>query len=196
MEFPDKESLRIRFEKYSDEQLMEVLKNKKDYQELAVSVAIELAVERGLIKSEQDLFGGEFNKQKSGTPAIFPALEQPGQREKVFKSLMRVVYFITLFPVIYAALSYADGKTGQVFFYGTTAVIWAAMAVLLDQKRKVVYCYGLFVFFILIIAYHLYSILPVFKPSLIDWVIWGISTLLVFYVIGYAHALIKRSQGH
>ena len=56
MYLPDRESLKERFEQYSDEQLIEILKNRRDYQEQALEAAIETALARGLINSREDLF--------------------------------------------------------------------------------------------------------------------------------------------
>ena len=55
---------------YNNDELINVLKKRKQYQKEAAEVAIQEAIKRGLIYSEQDLFADEF-QDKVNTFSIF-----------------------------------------------------------------------------------------------------------------------------
>ena len=63
---------------YSDEELRKVLKKRKLYRKEAADFAIQEAIKRELIYSEQDLFASEF-KHEQEKFSVFPAIEKLGE---------------------------------------------------------------------------------------------------------------------
>ena len=57
----------------SDEEILVILKKRKQYQPEAAKLAIQEAIKRGLINSEQDLFSEKFQEQSSKS-FLFPII--------------------------------------------------------------------------------------------------------------------------
>lgn len=192
MEFPDKDSLKSRFEHYSDEQLLEILKNQAGYQELAVEVAVEVALFRGLINSREDLPGLESPAQKTTGSPIFPRFNTASQTRKVIKSLMRVVYLATLFPLIYAGLAYAGGNQLNFIVFGGLGLSWGLLAYQAGQTHRGGYIY---LMLLLLVAGPLLFFLlnrPSRFPGTIDLLIWVLSFFLLLYILLYLRVLFVR----
>lgn len=191
MYLPDRESLKERFEQYSDEQLTEILKNRRDYQEQALEAAIEAALARGLINSREDLFSPKFNQPRSHRRAFFPLLNER-QTARTVKSLFRIIYLITIVPAAFSMLSYAEGNFLQLLLWAVAAVAWAGTALLTErgQNEHMVWLLAaiFFGFHIIWFISQRYSI----GPDTMDLVIYGLSLLLFFYVMGYLYVLLHR----
>ncbi|MCW0482026.1 hypothetical protein [Gaoshiqia sediminis] len=194
MEFPDKDSLKSRYEHYSDEQLLEILKNQAGYQKLAVEVAVEVALSRGLINSREDLPELQFHAQKTAGSPIFPRLNTASQTRKVTKSLMRVVYLVTLFPLIYAGLAYAGGNQLNFIVFGGLGLSWGLLAYQAGQTHRGGYIYLMML--LLVAGPLLFLMLNKFmmQPGIIDLLIWGLSFLLLLYILLYLRLLFARSN--
>ena len=194
MEFPDKESLKSRYEEYSDDQLLEVLRNRNNYQGDAVGIAMEIAINRKLIHSEQDLLSLEFNAKKSHPFQLFPQLSSEVQTQKVLKSLFRILYLITLFPLIFGVLKYSEGRVIDAIVYGVIGVLWAVLAIGLEQKQNNTRSSILLILFISTIFYAAWSEVQISKFVRIDWVISVVSISLIMYSLLYIHILICRRK--
>ncbi len=194
MEFPDKESLKSRYEEYSDNQLLEVLRNRNSYQRDAVEIAMEIAVKRKLINSEQDLLSLEFNVTKSHPFQFFPQLSAEVQIQKVLKSLFRILYLITLFPLIWGELKYSEGRIIDAIVYGGIVVLWAVLAIGLERKQDNIRSSLLLLIFISTVLYLTWSEGLILKFARIDWVIYVISISLIMYCLLYIQILIRRRK--
>ena len=93
MEFPDKESLKTRYEEYSDDQLLDVLRNRSSYQEDAVKIATDIAIERTMINSEQDLISLEFKSTQFTSFSVFPSTKFRASNTKSIEE--PISYFIS-----------------------------------------------------------------------------------------------------
>ncbi len=191
MHLPDKDRLREQFEQYPDDQLMEILKNRKDYQEQAVDVAVDIALERKLINSRQDLFAEEFNQSLSSPRRVFPMLNAQ-QTAKMTASLFRIVYLVTLLPFIFALMSYAEGNLPRLLLWGITASGWLAVSWIGDKKRKSVFVFPLVIIFIGSHIIYFTSVRS--KFSVMDFVLYGLIFLLFFYLMSYLYVLLRRSE--
>lgn len=125
-----------RYLKFTDGQVMEILRNHRNYQEPAIDAAVRVAVERGLINSEQDLLSPEFQQIRSDKFTIFPEIADVYQRNKLIGSIFRFLYLLSLIPVIYGFLSYAKGEMDQVLLGVGTGLVWFFLCVFLNRLRK------------------------------------------------------------
>lgn len=193
MEFPDKESLRRRFENYTNDQLLDILKHPKDYQEAAIEAATELALERGLINSRYDLAGPEFRPAEASGTKLFPVLNTPEQNRKLRSSLIRILALVTIFPVMYAILSFAGGNTQNVLLSGAFSLVWGSAVYLTSRTKNPVLTYVLFFLFYAGVVLALYSDSRSFLQSnTTDLIIRLLAFLLINYVILYLRALLLR----
>jgi len=192
MEFPDKESLKERFEQYSDEQLIDILQNQQDYQELATETAREIAMNRGLMHHLKERPNTELQNKKKTCYSIFPALNTPEQKEKVIKSLLRTFYLVTLFPLIYASLSYAAGNQINLLTFGGITILWVLFVYQTGKTKQTIYVYALLG--LLLAGLLLFTSLNQisFLPRLPDMIICTLSFLLLLYLLLFLINLIKN----
>ena len=194
MRLPDKESLTERFDQYTDEQLMEVLRNHRDYQEHAVEVVVEIALKRKLINSRQDLFSPEFNRIQVSQRKLFPDLNKD-QNTKMLSVLFRIIYLMGTIPLIFAVLSFAERDMLKITLWGSGAVAWIAVTWLTEKKRNDRFVFllaALFFCFHIIIWFA--SVNHSWKPSFMDLAIYVMAVLLFFYLTGYLYILLHRKK--
>ena len=192
MQFPDKESIKSQFEQYSDDQLIDILRNQQAYQKLAVEAAKEIALCRGLMQNQSDLPTTKPSNKKRKSHSIFPSLNTPEQEERMIQSLLRIFYLATLFPLIFAFLSYAAGNKTNLLTFGGVAILWILFVYQAGKTKQAVYIYALL--FLLVtgpVLLFLMNQAP-FPPRPIDLLIWILSFLLMLYLLLYAKSLISR----
>lgn len=192
MEFPDKESLEKRFDQYTDDQLMEVLRDRKNYQDRAVEAAVEVAMRRKLINSRQDLFASGFNQAKPSPRKIFPLLNSSEQTGKMLSSLFRIVYLISLVPLIFAVMNFAEGATLQIISWATGALLWAVITWRLEKKREARLVFLLVALFFCFHIIYFSSVRYTFKAGAMDLIIYILSVLVIFYMLCYLYILLQR----
>lgn len=193
MQLPDKESLKERFDQYTDEQLMDILRHHKDYQEQAVEVAVEIAVKRKLIHSRQDLFSSEFNQTHALPKKLFPLLSER-QSFKMLKGIIRILYLITSVPLIFGILSVAERNMLHVILWAIGTLSWVGVILLIDRKRKPILVSLLVVLFLYFHIIYFFSIRYTFSPGLADVIVCLVSVLLFFYLISYTYILLSRKK--
>lgn len=193
MRLPDKESLTVRFDQYTDEQLMEVLRNRRDYQEEAVEVAVETAIKRNLIHSRQDLFSSEYNQTQTSPKSIFPHLPER-QSAKMLTSILRINYLIAVVPLIFAVLRFAEGNALQVTLWGIGALAWAGVTMLIEKKHESRLVFLLAALFFCFHLIYFISIRDTFSPGVMDVIVYLVAVLLFFYLIGYLYLLMRRNR--
>lgn len=96
---------KARYAEFSDAEILNILKKRKHYQPEAVNVAIEEAILRGLIHSEQDLFSEEFREEQLKS-SIFPNIENETARAKTRKSIARSLLIIGVVPTIWGGINF------------------------------------------------------------------------------------------
>jgi len=185
MDFPGREELIDRYRAYSDDELLAILKYQKDYQDLAVEAAREVAGERGI--EWEDL---SVDQQPSAF-SIFPQPANPESVIKLIKSLQRVLYFVALIPLITGALSFTDGYPSLALAYGATSVLWGLLAWLTVRRKRhqMVFLLFLLTIFMLVLRY-ITTGLP-FGFKLVDWVVVAIALGLLIYVLLYFKILVR-----
>lgn len=185
---------RDRYSEYSDTQILEILKNHKNYQTIAVEEAVKIAVERQLINSEQDLFGPDFQQSKTFGFTIFPEISTPFHRERMIGSIFRFVYLMSLLPLIYGTLKYAEGQMDQTYLGWGTGVVWFALSLILNKTRKQVVFLPLLIILFSVSAVVFVRILKAESFIFLDLAIWIIATLLPLFFILYLRKLLRSIQ--
>ncbi|PTN10041.1 hypothetical protein [Mangrovibacterium marinum] len=185
MEFPEKAELIERYQKYTDQELLHILKHPEGYQDLALEVARELAHDRGLSPEEGKAAGA------SSRGGIFPRFTDAAKARNLIKSIQRLFYFVALIPFITGALSFADGYPSLALVYGGIAVLWAAVAFFAVQRKK--HQMVLFQFLLLIFMLVTRYMTTGFPPAVqtVDWLIYGIILLSIVYLLVYFKILIR-----
>ena len=181
-----------RYSKLSDEQLLDILKNQKDYQENARNAAVKIAIERQLINSENDLFSSEFQYTNESKATAFPTVENEVQAKRLNGSIFRVLFIISVIPIIYASLKFAGGMVNQAILGGIAGIMWISGIFLLKKTRNALYLIPLFGLLILVASYTALQIIELKPVKVADVFVLILGTLLVAYFLFYAKLLIKK----
>ncbi|MBA4410435.1 MAG: hypothetical protein Q8S54_16660 [Bacteroidota bacterium] len=188
-----KMNLYERYSNYTDDQILEILRKHKDYQEVAVDVAVKIAVERHLINSEQDLLAPEFQNYKTSGFTFFPEISSEFHRKRLVGSIFRFLYLLSLLPLTYGILNYAKGEIDQTLLGVGIGLIWFSLSIFLSKTRK------FFIFiplFILLFAVSVITGYGIFKKEdfqFMDMIILVVGTLLPLYLLLYLKKLIHES---
>ena len=181
-----------RYSKLSDEQLLDILKNQKDYQENARNAAVKIAIERQLINSENDLFSSEFQYTNESKTTAFPTVENEVQAKRLNGSIFRVLFIISVIPLIYASLKFAGGMVNQAILGGIAGIMWISGIFLLKKTRNALYLIPLFGLLVLVASYTALQIIELKPVKIADVFVLILGTLLVAYFLFYAKLLIKK----
>lgn len=181
-----------RYSKLSDDQLLDILKNQKDYQENARNAAVKIAIERQLINSENDLFSSEFQYTNESKMAVFPTVENEVQAKSLNGSIFRVLFILSVIPLIYASLKFAGGMVNQAILSGIAGIMWISGIFLLKKTRNALYLIPLFGLLVLVASYTALQIIELKPVKIADVFVLILGTLLVAYFLFYAKLLIKK----
>ncbi|HZL09709.1 MAG TPA: hypothetical protein VFC65_06910 [Prolixibacteraceae bacterium] len=176
---------------HTDDQILEILRNHKDYQEDAVDAAVKIAVERQLIHSEQDLLSPEFQKRKIYKFALFPEINNAYQQQRLTGSIFRFLYVMSFLPIIYGFLKYGKGELNQTYLGVGIGLIWFLLCILLRKTRKPFILALLFVFLILVLGAIGMNVFTPDNFRVLDLVMWIIGLLLPLYMLIYLKRLLE-----
>lgn len=183
-----------RYSNLNDEQLLDILRNQKDYQENARNAAVKIAIERQLINSEDDLFSSEFQHTNESKMTAFPTVENELNAKRLTGSIFRVLFIMSVIPLIYASLKFAGGMINQAIIGGIAGIMWISGIFLLKKTRNTLYLIPLFGLLVLAASYTALQIIELKPVKMTDIVILTIVILLVAYFLIYAKLLIKKQS--
>lgn len=169
---------------YSDDEIRKVLKKRKLYQKEAADFAIQEAIRRGIIYSEQDLFAAEF-KHEPEKFSLFPTVENEKARGKFKKSISRSLLILGALPVVWGGIKIFETQSleGILIFIFGAAWCLSAFQLMRSVKTKLIY----FMFFLLILAAGYFVKIFISSASLysIDVLVTILAFGSVFYGIGF-----------
>jgi hypothetical protein len=174
----------------SNEQLVEVLKKRKLYQDAAAKQAIQEAIDRGIIHSEEDLFGSEFREKKLRRQ-LFPEIENEKIRNKVRRSISRGLFLAGSLPAILGVIRLTRGNQLEGILLLGFTVIWLSASAWLFRRFSQIAFSTLAGLAILSL---IYALLQFFTPpgySLMDKFIVIVLYLLIAYGLTYIKRLNK-----
>jgi hypothetical protein len=174
--------------KQTDDEILDILKKRKHYQAEAVDIAVEEAIERKLISSEQDLVSPEFRPEPLKR-TLLPTIENENSRVKVRKSLGRSLLIIALLPLIFGFTQLNAGNTAEGFGLAVFALIWGGLSTQIMRqggKRNVDILLGLT---ILSLAYVVFFLQSRVQFSYFDHFVVVAFSLLIFYGLFFLRRL-------
>ena len=126
------------FREMGDEQLKKVLRQRKLYQDEAAKIAVDEAIKRKIIHSEQDLLEPEYNSEPLRT-GLFPKIGSPGNKNKIRKSIARSLLLVGILPTIWGVVRINSGFGQNGFLILIFGIVWIALsAVLLKYYYKAI----------------------------------------------------------
>ncbi len=142
------QNFQSKFSDYSDDEILIVLKKRDHYQKAAVEVAVQEAIKRGIIHSEQDLLSAEFNV-KPMPFTLFPKIENEKVRLKTLKSMGRSLLIIGAVPTIWGGLKVYRGHLYEGLILLILGLIWMSVSF---QMMKTVSSRGIGVLLVIFVA--------------------------------------------
>ncbi len=115
------------FVSYSDDELIDVLKKRKHYQKEAANKAIEEAIKRGIIHSEQDLYAEEYVVEPLKF-SLIPKIENETARNKIRKSLARSLMIVGVLPLVWGGLKILQDKFLEGILLVGMGVLWTLVS--------------------------------------------------------------------
>lgn len=121
---------------YSDERIIEILKQRDHYQTEAAKLAIDEAIKRGIIYSEQDLFADEY-KVEPLESSIIPKIVKQENKNKIRRSIARSLVICGVLPMVYGLVKMNSGSTiedGLILFVGIGWIFCSSQLIKAYQK--------------------------------------------------------------
>lgn len=187
------QNLHEKYTDYTDEQILEILRNNKDYQEIAVDVAVKIAVTRKLIHSKQDLHAPEFQNSKIYKGTLFPEISNDFHRNRLIGSIFRFMFLMTILPLAHGILNYLKGEMNQAMLGVGIGLIWFLLCFLFKKSKQMLVLVFLFVLLASVIMIVGYNIFKNETFHFIDLFMLVIGTLLPLYLMWYLKILIRKS---
>lgn len=179
-----------RYTNYTDQEIKEILKNHHDYQESAVTAAIKIAIERELIHSDQDLMAPEYQTRTTYKMTAFPEIPDVFHYKKIVKSIFRILFLVSLIPIIFGILKYAEGELHLTYMSLGIGLFWLAMTFLLFRTHKLII---VFIQLLLVIPLSVVMGVRLTKQEIFpvtDMLVLIILTALIVYFLLYLRKLI------
>lgn len=180
-----------RYTDFSDQQIKEVLKNHKNYQEQAVVAAVKIAIERELIHSEQDLLAPEYQSKAFQGWTLFPEILISHPYKKLVASIFRVLFLSSLIPIIFGVLKYAEGQLNMTYLGVGLGLIWLILTFIVFKTQKLIILFIQIILLILVsigIGYRLFN-QQFYKVT--DVAVLVIGSMVILYFLLYLKKLIQ-----
>lgn len=177
----------------SDEQIVDVLKNREHYQQEASSFAIEEAVKRGIIHSEQDLFSERF-RPSPVRRSLFPLIESDRIRLKITKSILRAFLLSGSIPLIWSVLLLIRQSLAEGLILLMLSLLWIGTCIQLWRNRSANLTGVLIVLLIGGVVYVSNQLLQRKGLPFMDYFIHVVVFAFLLYGILYLRHLIKQGK--
>jgi len=185
MKLPTREELENRYRDYSDSQILDILKHGKDYQPLSVDVAREMAEQRELSCNEE-------LPSSIGEKRFFPIFNNGKAEDKMYQSLMRILYLFTLIPVVLTILSYVRDVKNEFLIWVVLSAGWILSVVFITKYKSKIWAILLFIFYIFSVIFGVMSFGRSHFYTKISLVIYVIAFLTLLYVLSYIFVILCR----
>lgn len=169
-----------RYSTLSDKEILEILKKRSHYQEAAAESAIQEAIKRGLIFSEQDLFAKEFQVEPLHF-SIFPNVESEQSKKKIRKSILRSLLIISVIPIIMGGLTIYKSELLEGIVLILLGFLWSGITLQLFKNVSSQKIYILFIMWAAAVIYLAKLIYSMPDIILTDIFIAVVCCLLVLY---------------
>jgi hypothetical protein len=179
-----------RFSALTDDRIMNILKNQNDYQEAARNAAIQIATERALIHSSDDLLGPEFQNNRSTQRSLFPSMPNDYHHNRLLGSIFRFLFVFSLLPVIYGVIQYAKGNLNFAIAATGSGLIWFALVFLMKRSGKTTFIFPLFALLFIVGLFLGYKLINQSPFKFMDIFMLLVGILLPSYFLFYARKLL------
>lgn len=174
--------------RHSDDELVKVLKKRKHYQPEAARHAVEEAVSRGIINSEQDLYSEKFTEISPKTK-LFPEIENPVARKKVRRSISRSLLLVGVIPLVWCLARWNVNTLPVSMMVLSYSLLWIGLSAGLSITKNVRFAYGLLFLLVPGLIFLVRMMLQNRFLLAYEIVVPVMLTFLILYGVGYLHKL-------
>ncbi len=183
----NKSDFRSSIPNYSDEEILTILKKRKQYQHEAATLAIREAIKRGLINSEQDLFSENFQEQPSKS-FLFPIIIDNKHKDKIRKSISRILLITGSIPMVWGILEITKSKLTEGVLLILLGAVWIYASAQLMKSVQLKMVNLLFVMLVASVAYIVKILLEMKGLVIMDYFI----PIILLSLITYGLLFIRR----
>jgi hypothetical protein len=173
---------------YSDEELRKVLKKRRLYQIEAAEFAVEEAIKRGIINSEQDLLAAEFQPEPRKY-SLFPIIENDKIRGKFKKSIARSLLILVVLPLVWGSLKIIESQNMEGILILVFGVSWGLASFKLMHSVNMNLIYFMFAMLLIAVAYIVKIFVYSSSMQTFDIIVSALSVGFVFYGVGFLSKL-------
>ncbi len=185
------EYMRSKIRALSREELVKVLKKRKQYQPEAAEEAVREALRRGIIRGEEELASPEYDEPFRKL-TLFPCPGNEEGRIRQLRSLLRGLMIPGLIPIIYGVTKFLIPKYAEGAGLISLGVIWIAMTWFVMERKEKRLILPLFLLALLSMVYA-GRLLSFFKYlKVIDVLVPLVLYALIFYFLFYVLSLLRK----
>lgn len=181
-----------KYKQFSDAEIREILLLRNSYQEKAAQAAIQEAISRGIIQSEQDLFSEAYRQPTNQPGRFFPNIRKPEQKERILSSIYRINYILGIIPFIFAGLNYSKGEFTPCVIFAGVGIGWMFLNFRLSKTKSGLLLNLMFALVILAFAYSIYYVYILKSPQVMDFAVTVIAFLIPAYCLLFARSILKN----
>ncbi len=164
----------------SDEQLIEILKLRKHYQPEAAKLAVQEAIRRKIIYSEQDLMAEEFRCEELHF-SFFPRIKRQENRVKIRRSIARSLVLCGVLPLVFGFMEIKAEKLPEGLLILLFGVFWMISSAQLVKAYHQLFVKSLMIGAVTALVFISYHILSMSSFSLMDIFLLLAITGFIFY---------------
>lgn len=183
----NKSDFRSSIPNYSDEEILTILKKRKQYQPEAATLAIQEAIKRGLINSEQDLFSEKF-QEKPSEFYLLPIIIDDKNKNKIRKSISRILLIVGVIPVVWGVMLFTKSNSVEGVLLVLLGAVWIYASAQLMRSVQTKMVNLLFVMLVASVAYIVKIMLEMKGLVIMDYFI----PVILFSFITYGLLFIRR----
>lgn len=184
-----------RYADFSDQQIKEILKNHRNYQEAAITAAVKIAIERKLIHTEQDLMSPEYQTATSESWSLFPPISIAYHHKRLVASIFRVLFITSFIPIIFGVLKYAEGELKMTYLGVGLGLMWMIFTFILLKTKKLIVLFLQVIMVILVFIILGKRLLSQEVYQIADIFVLVVGTMLLLYFLFYLKKLILTKPG-
>lgn len=169
---------------YTDDELRKVLKKRNLYQKEAAAFAIQEAIRRGIIYSEQDLFASEFKPEQEKF-SIFPTIENEKARSRFKRSITRTLIAIGVIQMVWGGIEIFESRSIEGILIFVFGAAWSITSFRLMQSLNIKLINFMYFLFILLVAYLVKIMISLHFINAMDIVVAVVALGFVLYGIGF-----------
>lgn len=180
-----------RYKELGDAEIREILLKRKSYQPQAAQAAIQEAISRGILQSEQDLFSGEYNPPPSRSGFLFPDIQNPEQKSKILASLRRIIYILGIIPFAFAVMNYFHGNFSSVIAFAVAGAAWLFFNFMLSKTKSSLILNTMLVVLIIAFGYAIFTVYTMKAPEIMDFIAVIATFMVSLYCLLFARSIMK-----